>query len=210
MDLYKIIGVDKNATKNEIRKAYRKKATQVHPDKGGDEDQFKNLTLAHSILTDANKRTQYDQTGTYSTKPNNLEQKALQELFTLFKIEIENAATCNNISEDIIDKIKTYIKNGIKKADSEIKVAKNKKKNIDNIIKRFKYTGEKANIIDEINKEYITKLSAQINKAEDTKALGGKMLELLDGYQFDFDKNTLNAFSSSRVNSMGHIFTINL
>lgn len=61
--LYKILGVEKNATGSEIKKAYRKLAVKHHPDKGGDPDTFKEISKAYDILGDEEKRTRYDQFG---------------------------------------------------------------------------------------------------------------------------------------------------
>merc|ERR1712023_531535 len=61
--LYKVLGVEKNATGSEIKKAYRKLAVKHHPDKGGDPDTFKEISKAYDILGDEEKRTQYDQFG---------------------------------------------------------------------------------------------------------------------------------------------------
>ena len=63
-DYYQILGVDKKATADEIKKAYRKLAHQHHPDKGGgDEAKFKEVNEAYQTLSDKNKRAQYDQFG---------------------------------------------------------------------------------------------------------------------------------------------------
>lgn len=60
MDPYKILGVSKNASKGEIKKAYRKLAVKHHPDMGGDEEKFKQLNEAYSLLSNEQKRVQYD------------------------------------------------------------------------------------------------------------------------------------------------------
>lgn len=63
-DYYNILGVDKNASAEEIKKAFRQKAHQCHPDKqGGDEIKFKELNEAYQVLGDPKKRSQYDQFG---------------------------------------------------------------------------------------------------------------------------------------------------
>ncbi len=72
MDPYKSLGVDKNATEAEIKKAYRKLALKYHPDKGGgkeSEDKFKEATAAYEILGDKQKRQQYDQFGSVGGGP---------------------------------------------------------------------------------------------------------------------------------------------
>ncbi len=63
MDYYAILGVTKNATQDEIKKAFHKLAHQHHPDKGGDEKKFKEINEAYQVLSDKNKRNQYDQYG---------------------------------------------------------------------------------------------------------------------------------------------------
>ncbi|MFH1712339.1 MAG: molecular chaperone DnaJ [Patescibacteria group bacterium] len=62
-DPYKILGVEKNASKDEIKGAFRKLAHEHHPDKGGDEAKFKEINAAYQILHDDQKRQQYDQFG---------------------------------------------------------------------------------------------------------------------------------------------------
>lgn len=66
-DYYEVLGVDKKATADEIKKAYRKKAIQYHPDKNpGDkeaEEKFKEAAEAYEVLSDENKRARYDQYG---------------------------------------------------------------------------------------------------------------------------------------------------
>ena len=60
---YKILGVDKNASKDEIKKAYRNLVRTKHPDKGGSEEEFQNIQLAYDTLSDENKRKVYDEYG---------------------------------------------------------------------------------------------------------------------------------------------------
>lgn len=63
-DYYEILGVQKGASKDEIKRAYRKLAHKFHPDKGGgDEKKFKELNDAYQILSDDQRRAQYDQFG---------------------------------------------------------------------------------------------------------------------------------------------------
>lgn len=53
---YELLGVEKTATEDQIKKAFRKKALKCHPDKGGDPDVFKEMTHAYEILMDSQKR----------------------------------------------------------------------------------------------------------------------------------------------------------
>merc|ERR1711972_37138 len=57
------MGVEKNASDSEIKKAYRKLAVKHHPDKGGDPEKFKEITRAYEVLSDSDKREKYDRGG---------------------------------------------------------------------------------------------------------------------------------------------------
>ncbi len=63
-DYYKTLGVSRNATADEIKKAFRKLARKHHPDAGGDEAKFKEINEAYEVLSDDKKRKLYDQYGT--------------------------------------------------------------------------------------------------------------------------------------------------
>ena len=63
-DYYKTLGVSKDATAEEIKKAFRKLARTNHPDAGGDEEKFKEINEAYEVLSDKEKRALYDQYGT--------------------------------------------------------------------------------------------------------------------------------------------------
>jgi molecular chaperone DnaJ len=62
-DYYEVLGVGKDASADEIKKAFRRAAIEHHPDRGGDEAKFKEINEAYEVLKDADKRKRYDQFG---------------------------------------------------------------------------------------------------------------------------------------------------
>ncbi|XOB41855.1 MAG: molecular chaperone DnaJ [Candidatus Nealsonbacteria bacterium] len=62
-DYYQVLGISRNASQDEIKKAFRKLAHKYHPDKGGDEKKFKEINEAYQVLSNKEKRTQYDRFG---------------------------------------------------------------------------------------------------------------------------------------------------
>lgn len=62
-DYYKTLGIDKGASAEEIKSAFHKKAHKHHPDKGGNEEKFKEINEAYQVLGNKEKRQQYDQFG---------------------------------------------------------------------------------------------------------------------------------------------------
>src|SRR3954469_10418322 len=59
-DYYKVLGVAESATDKEITRAYRKLAKEHHPDAGGSEERFKEISSAFDVLGDSEKRKEYD------------------------------------------------------------------------------------------------------------------------------------------------------
>lgn len=69
-DYYEVLGVNKNSTPEEIKKAYRKQSMEHHPDRGGNEEAFKEVSEAYEILSDPNKKQHYDTHGHNSPRNN--------------------------------------------------------------------------------------------------------------------------------------------
>ena len=86
IDLYALLGVKRDASPVELDKAFRKKAKELHPDKGGTAEAFKQLSQAIRVLRDPDKRAHYDRGGAFgendtATRPD--------PAIDLVKIEVE-------------------------------------------------------------------------------------------------------------------------
>ena len=62
-DYYKILNINRNSSQDDVKKAFRKLSKQHHPDKGGNENTFKEMSEAYDTLSDENKRREYDMRG---------------------------------------------------------------------------------------------------------------------------------------------------
>jgi len=79
IDLYHLLGIKRAATREEVRKAYRRKAKVSHPDSGGSVEAFNAVAAAHDVLSDERRRQRYDTTGEIETaRPDNVDGSAIE------------------------------------------------------------------------------------------------------------------------------------
>jgi len=88
MSYYELLGVSKSASSTEIKKGYRKMAMKEHPDKGGDEEKFKEIATAYEVLSDPSKRQLYDQFGKEGVSQNSF--TSPMDIFSMFFGEKRN------------------------------------------------------------------------------------------------------------------------
>merc|ERR1719499_327814 len=79
---YDLLGVDKKASYDEIRKAFRKLALKNHPDRGGDKEKFQELNAAYEVLSDKEKRDLYDKYGEDGLKEGGPSQGGMDDLLS--------------------------------------------------------------------------------------------------------------------------------
>ena len=128
-DLYKVLGIDKTATKDEVKRAYKKKASKTHPDAGGSVEAFKEVNFAYMILFDNSKRKKYDNGEDVDATSNNkdammhqAQNEVLRDIMTFLKSSPQ--ATNSNLMDGLIKDYKTKIrdnKNTLKKIRFAIK-----------------------------------------------------------------------------------------
>lgn len=98
MNPYEILGVNKNSSQEEIKQKYKSLAQIHHPDKGGDEEKFKQINQAYDILSDPEKKQYYDDTGR-SNFFKTIEEEAVDELANIFYNVVDQF---NPITDDVL------------------------------------------------------------------------------------------------------------
>lgn len=91
-DHYETLGVSRDASPDEIRKAYRQKAKSAHPDAGGDAEAFGDLSKALSVLSDPRKRARYDRGEDVEDKPDNEHARMLDKISKVMLAVFEEAS----------------------------------------------------------------------------------------------------------------------
>lgn len=185
-DLYTTLGVPRTAGKGDIRKAYRRKAKKTHPDAGGSAREFAIISLAHNVLTDDTRRSQYDATGSVDDPP---QDKSLTAAFQAVDAVL-NACIDRRIDPLTVDVIgdatkhlQTQLRNMDQvKAEGQRKLAVARK-----LASRFKAKRGKANRIGPLIEHRIRESEAALLKADADRPSIEGAIAILGEHSFEFD-----------------------
>jgi curved DNA-binding protein CbpA len=172
-DLYKILGVRKNASAAAIRKAFRQKAADSHPDRNLDDPaaaaEYRAVVGAYRILSDPDKRRRYDATGNADAAPDNREAVLVGVLATCFQQVVGGLVQSSRepTRHDIVEEMRSVFRAKIQAAaDERQKMAKGLAK-LRQLLHRFNVK-DGANLIDEIITNDIGVLEKQMAALEES------------------------------------------
>lgn len=177
--LYEILGVAADAAQDVIKKAYRSKAKDLHPDTGGDPEDFHALAKAYDILSNADTRARYDETGTYEEpEPDNSRAMAVH-LINTFTLQVLNEDGA--IHTDIVALITARIQNEIKAVNGERDEAKEKIARLNRFLGRLKSDGPIRATIQKV----ISDLGGAMKVFEERTKISELAVTLLKDEEFD-------------------------
>lgn len=212
-DLYGALGVPKDADKAAIRKAYRHKAKDTHPDGGGDERKFALVKLAHDVLSDEARRAKYDSTGDASeSSPDNLQSDILQIVCMLLDTAIGNCDTSrvNPLQYPLAGEMAALARKEIAALDKQRSGLLDVQKNARKLLGRFKLKKSaktKDNFLERILTARVASFDNHIRQVDDKKTRFEAALEIVLSYDFTADApepqvvHIMNAFSTSTSTS---------
>lgn len=183
-DLYSILGIDSDATKSQIRKAYKSKAQEYHPDKNkGDEKKAELFRLskeAFDVLSDSFKRKEYDADGIVNKDPLHVE--AVNKLIENIILVI--AKTLDPENHNLLAVLQMNITTWIKLNESEKEREQQFRKKYENILGKFIKRHGRFNLFHEAIKAQIEFLGKHIQEIQHNIDVGNKMLEITKQYDY--------------------------
>ena len=190
-NLYEILDVSPDADDSEIKKAYRKKAQAYHPDKkGGDEELFKEVQKAYDILSDANKREYYNQTGAEKNEPPNT--LVLESLFAIVFNIVQNSNVKNL---NIVDVTRNFLANQQKTHLANKENLDRQKFNLTEAAERITIAEGKENALKSALLHQSRQLEIAIQQVEDMIKVGEQIIKILDDYEYKVDSAPQSFYS---------------
>lgn len=180
-DLYDILGVAKNATKDAIKRAYRKKAKKSHPDRaGGDNAEMSAINQAYAVLSDDKKRAHYDSTGQDKPQPT-IEDFAIQSLAKAFDDMLADEAPAGNV----VKIIRRAINKAIGASELELKICDAYLKKLDKRATQVKKRADDdgLDLWTKVIADRRQRYRANIEMLKRNVEISKKALELLDQYE---------------------------
>lgn len=199
-NLYDVLGVHKDAEAIEIKKAYRRKSKEHHPDRGGDKDEFAEVAHAYEVLSDPIRREKYDRTGVSKDVPFGLKLSSLMDK-TLFAV----LKKCHNPETfDVIEEMRNDIKNQELKISNNIKQGEKSTSNLKIVHSRLKVKSGN-NLLGVTLTAQIELQENQIEQARDQVDFLNEALKWLDNYSYEFDQTEQMTYRGFTITS-GDIF----
>lgn len=181
MDLYETLGVARDATKEAIKKAFRRRARETHPDVGGEPEKFHAVELAHRILTDDQRRGEYDATGRVDERVDTLDAQAMSLIGALVErfLADEEAKFL-----DVVSEMRKSLKADIRTAETNRLDGKAFLARTKMLRTRFK-GGKGAGIIDRMIVRKIEQAEQAIRQIDEQIEIRNLALALLEDASFD-------------------------
>jgi len=183
---YKTLDIDKKATKDEIKKAFKQKARKLHPDvNNGDDKEFKEINAAYQLLNNPEKKALYDSTGFHEEIKFDLDAQA-QFCFT--QVAMMLLDKIDLINTNWIEKTKHTISLSIKNRNNTIAECERKKDKWNKVIKRVVFKGKGDNLLINQLENKILEVDTNIKTEKERITVEKKALEIAIEYDFKEDE----------------------
>lgn len=186
-ELYILLGIERTATPEEIKAAYRQQARTHHPDRGGDPDVFVRLTAAYNTLSDLEARAAYDESGKIDTDtPQKIQTRLMQNLADLLEGALDHIE--GPIEDvDLIGMMKQHVRAVLNLRKKELSSQRKMLRSMTSVRNRIKRKGDGPNLFLDIIEKKLKTLGAEFNEAERNVADLERVVDELANYTSPVD-----------------------
>ncbi len=207
-DLYRVLGVRRNASAASIKKAYRKRSMATHPDRGGDAAEFQQVNLAWRILGDPDRRKRYDETGEVEDNPIPREVERLAGvLVPLFFQTIEQLAASGRspLHLDVFASMRASLRKTLDDIDKQREKVKESQRIIEGVGKKVQAPEGEVDF-------FAGAVAQQVAKhTEHLKHIDEQMQALYEGLKFlercKYDVDAKKAMAATVTGNHGYAWT---
>jgi curved DNA-binding protein CbpA len=188
VDPYQVLGLKRNATKAAIKKAYRRRAMETHPDRRGDQTEFKQVNIAYRVLSDDARRTKFNKTGVIDEEqpvnPLTGPMGILSQVFVAVMREfVKNVEVPEHA--DVIVQMKLCLQNTKGEMEKNLRETEKAKAFIQGSLGRF-VTKDADNFLEGMVKAHLVQVDKAIQLAKEQMELNNEASKILKNYTFKF------------------------
>lgn len=179
MSLYDTLGVAKNASTSDIKRAFKRRAAKTHPDKGGSAEAFHAVRLAHDVLTDETRRAQYDETG--ETNVVDQRKRARDVLMTSFAGLLDSVEWAPHV--DYVGTLRKHFKGEVEKVKNRKAGLLRKIERANDIVLRRRDPSDPDDPLTGLLTARVVEMRTLVAKVDLDLDMLGHVLTLLDDYE---------------------------
>lgn len=197
-DLYEVLGVPRDATPDQIKKAYRHLAKTHHPDTGGDAEAFRRISHAFEVLSDPARRAKYDATGDDTQTPDP-EASRRAQVFAIVRTIISGLVTGSNEDPAYTDFRARILRDLAHRRQS---METDKVNVLHSITRVRRFLGrfrpdEGENLIEDIIRQDLAELEKRVKVIEDGLELHERVTQFFLGYRYEVDPMEMEGYTST-------------
>lgn len=191
-DLYKILGVDRSASPEQLKRAFRKMSKKLHPDVGGNAEAFQEIEKAYRVLSDPQERAYYDHHGAARVKepeknPNTELYKMLTEVLMVVAMEMQSPAT-----QDLVKLMRKRMADSIVELEKKIVETAKVALKLETVIARIQ-SRTPENVLAALMRSQFDGFEAQVARGKLMIETLKKGMLFLDDYAYEMTKMIASA-----------------
>ena len=185
-DPYRILGLDRSASPDDVKRAYRRKAKETHPDAGGDRKEFEDVTRANLVLIDPSKRQHFDETGDIGDDaPNTIDAKAMNLINGLMQAILSDDR--DPMATDIVKAMSNVFGSQINELADKLRPVQRAKDRAIKMRDRFKRKHKGENQMHRMLDWHLDAINQSIRNIEEETRQRQRAIEILADYKFERD-----------------------